>query len=369
LQALFLYYLQTWSNPQDKSEDSLNLLPPDLYSRFDREFEYDVSVNQVVNSIMKNQWYGQSTLQNFLRSQLKLGMHQMLTQYFSQFSPESKLSFSNAKYVGFEELLAMIFEKENNKVTEEMIISICSDYSSQRAFANLLIHAPLSTIDSNSTFMHIRQAVKTALYHQLLIDENGVFCEEKICTSTIEELEDLIIAVQEEAYCILSDTDSEFSIKILEHFEEVILGRLKSIHNQGQELVLEDDHVDQQLATLCRQTAKRFGLEIDVVFYQANDGNNAFTYQGSNKFHANRLGILKNYERACSIQASEDIFNGKLAEQIYNFSLTMETIVHELTHMQEDKGCVTHDKKFKKRLAKNLESLFIFCDSKEELPF
>jgi hypothetical protein len=37
--------------------------------------------------------------------------------------------------------------------------------------------------------------------------------------------------------------------------------------------------------------------------------------------------------------------------------------------MQEDEGCVTHDKKFKKRLAKNLESLFMLCSDKEELPF
>jgi hypothetical protein len=92
----------------------------------------------------------------------------------------------------------------------------------------------------------------------------------------------------------------------------------------------------------------------------------AYTTTGLDTIFVNRLGLLKNFIKIHDHTKPSNETEMLNEQQMESIVGAVNTITHELVHLNENSACQTHDPIFYGQLANLLEQMFIHKDAPEK---
>ena len=366
--ALFHFYLKELT-PAGTTEnnDLLKILSQDYWDKFNHDFKPHKQLFLMIQAIEQKKWELLTIQPN---REIRMKILHSASRFFSHVSEGSNLALStpdNTQNAG--SYLYSIFEKDVMKSKKEAMENLSAKLSDPSLFAQLLTNTPLSPLDPSSTFMDVRNEWIYVLVNENFLLMDGDYNTDFIKNCSEQDLKNRINRCKEIVWQLVSEKDREYSKKIINKFAESILSCCMGFKKQGElanlEIALPPEAED--LTQFCKQIAKRFGREIEVSFYSKTDGTNACIYRGFDILFANQLGLLKNfldiYTHATPMEETETLGE----QQMKSILDVLETITHELVHLNEQTDCEsTHDAVFRNQLANFFESLFIRTAAPEQ---
>lgn len=258
--------------------------------------------------------------------------------------------------IDVETFLSSILQKDEEKTKKRWLAMLRDQFADTTLFASFLTH--LST-PYGMSFIDIRKQVKEGLIEAGLLLIDGEYNFNYIKEHSIEELD---LQLQQKIYHVYAPYNQSIH-PILKKFYASILSRIEAIKEQ---MTIDTVPIEKSsnffiLSHFIKEVAQHFlNKEIDVELYSQIDGCQAYTFPQSKTLYLNiannnSIQFLKLYESY--LKQELESLNEAQIQMIVEF---LQTLAHELTHMDENEKCEgTHDTSFRNKLAEYLNSLYI----------
>ncbi|MCE2982553.1 MAG: ATP-binding protein [Parachlamydia sp.] len=328
----------------------MNTLSDDFWKDFRIDVSEDESVQSLLAAIEKKEWKFDPNAHK------KNSIVEAAKQFFSQIE---NLSFESDLTI--EEFIHSIIEKDQNEQQKTAYQTFCNSFLTSAEFAKIIMNAPLSEEDEEMTLTVVRKEVKEVLTENQILLNSGSYNLDYIHSMNDDELncliKDSLESLEDDLMCPSS---------VIDFFHQKIKDKIKSIKNQQAIHLSGKSYVDffPLIKEFCKAVSIKVDYPIDIEFHSKPDGSQAHTYRDSKTLFANEFGIVKEFGEAWEFLSTHQIADTKTMKKIASI---IETTLHEIVHMEENKSCEgTHDSQFKNNLAQLLERLLIERESEEE---
>lgn len=330
-------------------------LSEDFWNNFSLNYDTLASNTQKIsNAIIHRDWNETLNLQNNQEENLIIESARSFFQSQNTTTKKLSLLLYDQEY-SLQQALQLIkneHSRHNLPTINDLILAL-----TPRALSELLMHLPL--IEDGKSLALIRNNFKLHLSARGFIDSQGIFTS--ILTNQTKEMAFKALKACFTDTCKILNLNEHYT-QIGNHFINSILAYIQGTKNQQIHQTAVSTPFLHRIGGFCQLIAEVIiKHKVEVIFYEAADNRNAYTYRGTNKIWLN----IKNP----AITHLSRWFDNKTENQLPLKSLIdlLVTLSHEITHQQEDKGCSTHDETFYKLLCKTIEKLFYKSDSLDYL--
>lgn len=219
-------------------------------------------------------------------------------------------------------------------------------------FSRTQLHLPLKK--GGASFVDIKSRVKEQLIEEQILLPSGTCDYQYLETLTAGEIHEISEKAFEKAQKSLGAECGKILLEMKNNVDK-LLQSIK-ICTVPQKEALEQNWEEETIERFILKLAHLFDSSISVQYYTKNDEATAYVLRGKPIIYVNRL----KYPQIFSKLEKGAVENGEFSLELIQFiARVTETVLHELTHLQENSDCeVTHDAHFRKSLASKIASLF-----------
>lgn len=363
------YCLDQWH--QNKN---LSILSKDFWANFEHLDYLDAPPTPaqaaLIKAILTKNWEGVSDLQEQFPQDVdgKKKILEAMAKFFQSATYiDQEVLFSQMPLNSNKDLTNLvnqIAEKDKQLALKQVGTTLTSLFSTERDLAAFLIHLPIK--ENAQTLHDIRNATKHSLEASSLISSEGDYTDFAIKKRSPAELMQLVQASLNDA-CKTLKLDATYS-KLIQKFFTDILSHILGKASQVQPLQKISPQLDDLFALkyFYETVASHFlNKKITVIIYEGADGASAFNIVGTNILQINAAGSLGAFKDFHQDFLTDSNLERACVKHMKTLILSVETLVHELVHMDEAIDCkkTTHDKTFSEKMARKMQSLFISSQS------
>ncbi len=368
------YYVKQWiegevknteekgtKESEEKENNFLNIVSADYWNNFGfHNTPPDDELLCTIEAIQKRNWSLFAKKDNY-KQKKQLVEHTL--SFFNQLKESHELTFNNKdSSKGIEEMLSTAIIKEEELLRNQWLESLKAKFVEPSAFVSLLVHYPLNA--NGLTFMKIRSLLTKFLFEEKIVGFSGSYNFSYIESLNELELSEVIKSCVEKVVNKFGD-DSK---KILAKMSASLVARGKGIIGQKNVKLPENESWQEKaLEPFFVNIGGKLGKKLDIEFYTSLDGRMAYTNSlFKSKIFVNRKEHLASFVTLCT----DEVLSGKITSKFIELVANMvDTIAHEIVHLNEDQDCKsTHDKRFHDELSKLLNKLFICKESMQQSP-